>query len=348
MKGVLDEILQRLRKGETAVLVTVIRSEGSTPRGAGAQMAVFSDGSGTGTVGGGSVEHEAQKLARKYLSEKKSAVGDFSLHANEAADLGMICGGELTLFFQFLAASEGLVHFLEQVVQLSESRKEMWLITEINQSSDWSMAIADDEGRLLTCCGDFPVSQPDPGLLGSFCRMERLDKHTLFVRPLRGSGQVYVFGGGHISQMLVPLLHTVFFPCTVVDDNGDYANRERFPQARQVIVTAFDHAFEKIQVEPRDYIVIVTRGHEWDYSVLTQSLKTEAQYIGMIGSRQKNDALFQKLIRNDGFTITDLRRIKAPIGLDIGGDTPQEIALSIAAQLVQVRAHGRQSGRKVL
>ncbi|MCL1912545.1 MAG: XdhC family protein [Eubacteriaceae bacterium] len=339
MDKVLSKILQKFQDGDAAILVTVIQSAGSTPRGAGAQMAVFPDGASIGTIGGGAVEYESQKLAKQYLVEKKSAIKDFFLNEDEAASLGMICGGDITALFQYLAPSERLSRFLRQVLQLAESGNEMWLVTEIGSGCDWSMATVDGECRILDRYGNFPVQEPGLGLLGPQCAMEIIDSRIVFVQPLKASGHVYIFGGGHISQKLVPFLHAVFFPCTVVDDNAEFANHERFPLAQKIVITAFEHAFDKIQVESSDYIVIVTRGHEFDHRVLSKALDTDAGYIGMIGSRQKNDAIFQKLILEDGFTVAGLRRVNAPIGLPIGGETPEEIALSIAAQLVQVRAN---------
>ena len=338
MHDLLSKILQKFQDGNTAVMVTVIQSEGSTPRSAGARMAVFSDGVSFGTVGGGAVEYESQTLAKAYLESKMSAVKDFYLYQNEAADLGMICGGDVTAHFQYMEPSESLIAFLGHVVDLCKSGEEAWLLTAFNEENDWSMGIADDEGRRAHIYGGLSLPEPQEDMLGPRCVLDAVEGVHLFSQPLRISGHAYIFGGGHVSEQLIPFLDMVFFPCTVVDDSDAFANRERFPLARDIIIAAFDGAFEQIQVGSDDYIVIVTRGHTHDYTVLAQALKTQARYIGMIGSRKKNDAVFQKLILEDGFSVTDLRRVHAPIGLPIGGETPEEIALSIAAQLVQTRA----------
>ncbi|MDR0468564.1 MAG: XdhC family protein [Peptococcaceae bacterium] len=345
MNDIISKILQKYGDGATAVLATVVQSSGSTPRGAGARMAVFSDGVCFGTVGGGSVEFESQKLARVYLENRESAVKDFYLHPNEVADLGMICGGDVTVHFQYLAPSERLTSFLEYVSGLCKAGDEAWLITAFDDKNGWSMAVADEEGHIAEHFGDFSASELDPELLGPRSELKTDGACYTFVQPLRISGDAYIFGGGHVSQQLVPFLDMVFFPCTVVDDSDEFANPERFPLAREIIITEFERAFEKIDVGGDDYIVIVTRGHVYDYTILAQALKTRARYIGMIGSRKKNDAVFQKLILEDGFTVTDLRRVHAPIGLSIGGETPEEIALAIAAQMVQVRSKPDDKGR---
>jgi xanthine dehydrogenase accessory factor len=338
MNSILSKILQKFQDGDAAMLVTVIQSAGSTPRGAGAQMAVFSDGASTGTIGGGAVEYESQQLATEYLRKKESAIKDFFLHPNDAADLGMICGGDITVYFQYLAPSKELSHFLEYIIEQCKSGKDIWLLTAIDDQGGWSMGTVNEACQTLACYGDIEIPEPDPDLLGYYCELQTGGACHLFIQPLKASGHVYVFGGGHVSQYLIPFLDMVFFPCTVVDDSGQFANRERFPLAQDIVIAPFEQVFEHLQVDSDDYIVIVTRGHTFDYNVLAQSLKTNARYIGMIGSRKKNDAVFQKLILEDGFTVTDLRRVNAPIGLPIGGETPEEIALSIAAQLVQVRA----------
>ena len=338
MISILSKILQKFQDGNTAVLATVIQSEGSTPRGAGAQMAVFSDGSFTGTVGGGAVEYESQQLAKEYLLRKESEVKDFYLHPNDAADLGMICGGDVTIYFQYVAPSGEWTRFAEHVIEQCTSEKEVWLLMAIHEGKAWSMETIDEECRILERYGDLAIPAPDPELLGYQYEMETRDDVLLFIQPLKVSGHVYIFGGGHVSEKLVPFLDMVFFPCTVIDDSDEYANRERFPLARDIVITPFENVMQNLQIDTDDYIVIVTRGHTFDYVVLAQALQTNARYIGMIGSRKKNDAVYQKLILENGFTVTDLRRVNAPIGLPIGGETPEEIALSIAAQLVQVRA----------
>ncbi|MCL1848714.1 MAG: XdhC family protein, partial [Clostridiales bacterium] len=263
---------------------------------------------------------------------------DYYLRQNEAADLGMICGGDVTVHFQYLAPEEEPIAFLSHVLELCRAGEETWLTTAFGNDGNWSMATVDEDGQIIESCGDFPIPSLDEEFLGPRCCISAENAYTLFAQPLRISGDVYIFGAGHVSLQLGPFLDMVFFPFTVIDDNQEFANQYRFPQSREVIISDYQRAFEKIQVGSDDYIVIVTRGHTYDHAVLTQALKTNARYIGMIGSRKKNDAIFQKLILEDGFTYADLRRVHAPIGLPIGGETPEEIALAIAAQLVQVRA----------
>jgi len=130
----------------------------------------------------------------------------------------------------------------------------------------------------------------------------------------------------------------VEFRTVVLDDRAEFANRKRFAETDEVIVLEnFDNAFGGVVIDPDAYIVIVTRGHSHDKTVLAQALKTDAGYIGMIGSRTKRDTIYRAL-KQEGFTQTDIDRVHSPIGMDIGAETPEEIAISIVAELVRVRA----------
>ncbi len=163
----------------------------------------------------------------------------------------------------------------------------------------------------------------------------------LYTQPLFGQGVVYIFGCGHVAQKLAAQLALVDFACVVADDRAEFANAERFPTAREVIVAPFPGVFQRFSIKKQDCIIIMTRGHLSDHGVLVDALKTEAGYIGMIGSKRKVAASFTRLIAKDGFTYADTQRVTAPIGIDIGDETPAEIAVSITAQLIKARADER-------
>ena len=150
-------------------------------------------------------------------------------------------------------------------------------------------------------------------------------------------GRVYIFGGGHVSQALVPVLTAVDFRCTVLEDREDFCRPELFPGAEEIRLIRNDDPGVYQGVAAEDYVVVMTRGHKDDLAVQAQALKTPAKYIGVIGSRRKTAAVFAKL-REMGYTDHDLARITTPIGLDIRAETPAEIAVSVAAQLIMIRA----------
>lgn len=149
---------------------------------------------------------------------------------------------------------------------------------------------------------------------------------------------VYIFGGGHVSLDLTDLLYKIGFKCIVIDDREEFANKDRFPNAYKILVEDYDKIFEKINITKDDYIVILTRGHIYDYIVEKNALKTDAIYIGMIGSKNKIKNLHDKLKSEEGYNDETISRVNAPIGLQIGAETTEEIAVSIAAELILKRA----------
>jgi len=157
----------------------------------------------------------------------------------------------------------------------------------------------------------------------------------VFVEPVLPQPALYIFGGGHVSMSLAQAAHTAGFAIGIVDDRVQFANRERFPMAREVYIS-FDDAFAQLRPSASDYLVIVTRGHRDDMRVLGWAASTEARYIGMIGSKRKVLSVYQALER-EGVPADRLDRVHAPVGLEIGALTPEEIAISIIAELIAVR-----------
>lgn len=172
--------------------------------------------------------------------------------------------------------------------------------------------------------------------------------HVVYVEWIRSQGTAYIFGAGHVGACVAHLASYVDFGVVVIDDRLEYANPENIPAAQQFhVVPSFDGALSELEVDEDSFIVIVTRGHAHDKTVLAQALKTTAGYIGMIGSRRKNSLIYDALLK-EGFTRQDLERVHAPIGLNIGGETPQEIAVSIVAEMILVRTNrgGRETQGK--
>jgi len=160
----------------------------------------------------------------------------------------------------------------------------------------------------------------------------------IFIEPV-GSPVVITFGAGHIARTLVPLLNLVGLNTIVVDDREQFANRQHFPGAGRVLVSDFETCFDKLTITPTSYIVIVTRGHKYDQFVLSKAVETPASYVGLIGSRAKIVRICRAL-RAAGVSAERLARVRAPIGLDIGARSPEEIAVSIVAQIVAHRRRG--------
>jgi xanthine dehydrogenase accessory factor len=160
----------------------------------------------------------------------------------------------------------------------------------------------------------------------------------IFIEPVLPPASLYVFGAGHVSLNLYKVAKSAGFDVTVIDDRETYANRERFPEAKEVIAADFEQAMARLSPNESSYIVIVTRGHRDDMRVLRWAVQTRAKYVGMIGSKRKTITIFHELVK-EGLAPGLFERVHAPVGLDIGAITPEEIAIAITAELIAVRRH---------
>lgn len=327
MREFIRSVVHALEEGQQVELVTVLESHGSTPRGAGAMLAVFSNGSMTGTIGGGNVEYEAGKLAAELLKTGKNALRSFRFVQGDAASLGMVCGGNVTLHFQCLMPDDGaIIAVLRDLMEATGKNADTWLVRRLEGDRVTAFGLADRFGTRY-------AEEVPTDLLQNRAAY----RDGWFVFPAVTAGRVYVFGGGHVSQALVPAIAAVGFRTVVYDDRPEFSDSALFPQAEQVLCGSFEDLKSAITVTPDDYVVIMTRGHQADYEVLSQVLRSGAKYIGCIGSKRKLAVCRDRLIEA-GFTAEEYQRVHAPIGLAIGAETPAEIAVSIAAELIAVRA----------
>jgi xanthine dehydrogenase accessory factor len=173
------------------------------------------------------------------------------------------------------------------------------------------------------------------GELGMICGGDT----EVFIEPILTPSTLYIFGGGHIALALTKMGKLCGFKIAVIDDRAEFASAERFPEAGVILAEDFTKSFARLKIDKSSYIVIVTHGHRHDEVVLEQAVGTPAKYIGMIGSKTKNETIFSHL-RDRGISKEQLDRVHAPIGLEIGAQTPEEIAVSILAELIKVRRSG--------
>lgn len=326
MKKLLDRIINA---DGPVMLVSVTAASGSVPRGAGAMMAVLPDGSSVGTIGGGSVEYEAVRHAVRLLAEGRSGSHSYVLSKNDVAGLGMICGGDVTVYFQLITKeSAEPFRFLRAAMERDES---VWLVRARENGAFVSTGVWSG-GRLLFA-PDIDESRVRPLL-----RSRAVLTEDMYAEPISLAGCTYVFGGGHVAQELVPVLSHVGFRCIVFEDRADFTRPELFPGVFDVVLGDFSNISEKINLGASDNAVIMTRGHGFDFEVIAQTLATPAAYIGCIGSRKKIAATKERLFAEKGFTESDFARVHTPIGIEILAETPAEIAVSIAAEMIRFRA----------
>ncbi len=322
-KALIHHALQLIKEKKDFVFATVIASHGSAPRGAGSRMLVTADGSSFGTVGGGNVEFEAIRQSQEQIKKQCSCKVDYTLRPNDAADLGMVCGGDVTVYFQYVSCEDqSFITLCHEVVEAFKQHHDTWIVLDITDEAHWTASLAYASDDLI-----YPDSP----------QISTVNGHLYYSEPLTGGRTVYIFGGGHVALELVPLLSYLDFRCVVYDDREDFCNPDRFPSADRCITADFKKITEHLTITDRDYVCIMSRGHQYDYEIQKQILRTPASYIGVIGSRRKKEAIHKKLLA-DGFTQEDLSRIITPIGLNIFAETPAEIAVSIAGQMIMYRA----------
>ena len=238
--------------------------------------------------------------------------------------IGMVCGGDVTVWFQYIPP--------ENAAQIGVLRA--WRDALGSGRNVWLCLVLDGETlrefRLLT------ADELRHGTEGFFTSRPYWDGST-FVEPIVRAGRVYLFGAGHVGRALAPVLHYIGFEVTVYDNRAELASPAHFPTAHEIIVGDFRRIFDKVSLTADDYAVVMTPGHQADYEILEQVLRTPATYIGCIGSRKKV-ALTRERLAAAGFSQQDIDRVHAPIGLPILAETPEEIAISVAAEMIRHRA----------
>lgn len=323
MKKLTKRMISALEAGERVVLCTILASSGSSPRGAGTRMAVFQDGTTAGTVGGGKVEYLATLDALEVLKTGKTHTKAFCLAPDQVASIGMICGGNVTIYYQLLTEQElPVLRKLEEALQRDANA---WLYMEIREERVVSLKIVEEE-----------AARAEKDLFTNRAVL-RQGETTVYTEPIARAGSVYVFGGGHVGKALVPVLANIGFRVTLFDNRKEIADPAHFPAADRVIYGDYNQIYSKITLTNNDYVVILTPGHQGDYMVLEQSLRSNPRYVGCIGSRRKI-ASTQARLREAGIPEAAIQAVHAPIGLPILAETPEEIAISIAAELIQCRA----------
>jgi len=329
MREMLKLIRSRLEAGEDLVLVTVIASSGATPRGAGARMLIGREGRLRGTIGGGAVEYRSEQIAAQVLAEKTSRGHDFTLTKDDVQNLGMICGGAVEVFFHYIpAGDEPTIQLAAQAEELFCRGSDLWLISDLCAEGALSLQ-APGESLSKNDFSDCLSRHPQ--------RMIR-DGRDLYIEQINSSGRVYIFGGGHVAQELEPVLTRVGFRCVVLEDRPEFADPALFPTAESVKLIDFTDIKNSVKIEKEDYVCVMTRGHAYDTVIQAQVLPCRPCYVGVIGSRQKAAGVRRTLKEDYGLSDTDLDLVTTPIGLDILAETPAEIAISIAAQMIAVRA----------
>ena len=338
-----QHISRELTQGRTVALALIIRRHGSGPREPGTMMTLDSDGRVWGTIGGGELELRVMKCARRVLRTGRPERMEFEMKNEDAATAGMMCGGWVEVLVDRLRPDDPHVNDVVAGAAVAIASRQPFVLVlalcgeGLSLQTIWNLVVGGHSVVAKSYFADLSTDWVTPPTTAGLPEYRTSDSGSLYIEWVLPPEVVYIFGAGHIGVELVPLCRRAGFRTVVLDDRIDYAASARLPDAHEVVVLdSFVGCMDRLSIDERSFIVIVTRGHQHDREVLEQALRTGAQYIGMIGSVRKKSAIFSSLAAS-GFTSAELDQVRCPIGLRIGAETPAEIALCIAAELVAVR-----------
>lgn len=337
MIELLPQIEEWWAKGEEVAVATVIRVFGSAPRPVGARMIVSSGGRMAGSVSGGCVETTVFEEMIDVLEGGPPRTIRFGITEDMIWDVGLACGGTIDV----------LVQRLDRELVLSLKRQ----VAQGNPTALATVVSGQEIGQSAVITADGVVAGQSEERMVSLAQQLLADHSTAAVHEIAPGMEVYIepflpppvlviVGGVHVAIPLTRFAKELGFRTIVVDPRAKFANRERFPEADEILVEWPDEALAHLKIDESTYLVLLTHDPKIDEPTLAAALKTPARYIGAIGSRKTHAERYERMAKW-GVTAEQLRRVHAPIGLDLGGRTPEETALSIIAEVVAVK-----NGRK--
>lgn len=348
MNTVFSTAVDLLENKISFVYATIVSQDGSTPRSVGTKMLVLSDEI-IATIGGGAMENDVINKSRDIvLKERKPLFIKYDLSPNSAAVSDFICGGACEILLAYIDADKlSNLDVFKAAFSAEQNEKKAWLFyiidSNTNASNPFQFCI-DTDGKEIV--GDIEeirknILEKRKNLISMSIHSESEDGIRYIIDQVNPGGIIYIFGGGHVAQEVAKLAVNTGFRVIVIDDRKEYANSIRFPSCETIVIENFDN-LPDFQIDGKTYILIITRGHVHDYTVLSWALGKEPQYLGMIGSRVKRDTIYNRLMF-EGFDLERLRKVKCPIGLDIGAETPAEIAVSIMAEVINEKHKNKKS-----
>ena len=329
-----------LSDGEPVALSSLVDSSGSIPMSDRAKMIVDAGGRAHGTIGGGCLEAEIQTVARDVLASGRPQSTDYTMTEKQAGEHGLNCGGTVRIYTERIDPDSG--ELFGEVAAAREGRSACVLVTRLGGDG---RALLHPDGRRRGDLTAVPAAR-----LSSWAR-EALERERpslqdaeageeFFVEPFTPPPILYVFGGGHVGGQIGQLAKNVGFHVVLVDDRPYFANPGRHPEVDECVADEVEAAFSRLPADDQIYIVAATRGHQHDEIVVEHAIARKVRYIGMLGSERKKMILWQR-IESRGGDRRRLEEVYSPVGLDIGADTPEEIAVSVVAELIQVRRRDR-------
>jgi xanthine dehydrogenase accessory factor len=359
MRELLAELVSSLERQRQLVYCAVVETRGSTPQKAGATMLVYPDGTQAGTLGGGCVEAEVKRRALSVLNEPGACaeVFSFCLDDDYGWDDGLICGGRMTILadplrlrsesgfspHSSLPTPHSYYHRYRELVESGRGCTEVVaLANNLAQLGAGSRYLFDAAGEAVGQLADSPVPAEVRDQLKPLAKRPGPAVHKgLAYLPVLPRVTLVIVGAGHVGQAVAKLAAEVDFDIWVLDDRDKFASQQRFPQAERRIVGDIGRTLQELarEVHPGMYCLIMTRGHNHDEEALYHLCRTNAGYVGMIGSKRKIKLIYEDLLAK-GIPEEVLAKVHSPLGLPIGSQTVPEIAISIVAELIRCRNLG--------
>ena len=350
MREVIQGAIDDLKDGQPCVLATVVRTKGSTPQKAGAMLLVRQDGTGVGTLGGGCVEGDIWFAAKEILRLNGGAeFKDYYLNEDIAARDGLVCGGTMYFYLEPLRDQKDFITVGNEILEAYDGGQPVSLATVVN-AVDGGPALG---SKLLlrsdgTVSGSFGNAEFDAQVIevsrkvadiGSNESFNLSDGTEVFVDGFTTPPTLVMVGGGHVGKATADLAHSLGYRVYLVDDRPEFCNEERFPYAEERVIETYDKWTDHLDLNVNSFVVVATRGHRFDDMALESALKTRARYIGVLGSRRKTIMIYRRLLQQ-GVPLERIKEVYAPIGLNIGAVEPEELAVSIMAEIIMVRRGG--------
>ncbi len=337
MKNIYARFLEE-QKDKKLVLATIVATKGSSPQVPGVS-ALFSDkGLLAGTLGGGILEARAEEKALESLQTGESTIARFELYADITSEEEAICGGEATILFDAKPADHKIA--IQKMIQSLSNRIPGVLATHMQQTDDRIQKLSRfwlEKAEIFSAEAEKQNIPFREEIKQAYRTGKPAFFKNVYLEPQFPLSHLVIAGAGHVGQAVAHIGHLLDFEVTVVDDRPEFANKDIVPDADHIIVQDIGKAIDETPKTADTYIVIVTRGHSHDADALKACIKSNVAYIGMIGSGRKIKLMREKFIDQGWATASQFDRVFAPIGIDIQSKTVQEIAVSIAAELVQVR-----------
>ena len=351
MKAVYDEASQLARENKDFVIATVVHTQGSTPQKPGAALLVREDGSTVGTLGGGCVEGDIWFASKEALREQSGPLYKrYYLNEDIAARDGLVCGGTMFFFIEPFLERNPHADLSAEVADAYAGGPTLSIATLVTSDRlpNGARIVVREDGVAEGTLGDAVLDAEAIATarsvmpMGKTARLRNNEGDEVFVEGYTAPALMVLIGGGHVNLQVARLAQMMGFRVMVTDDRREFANTERFPMAEAVNVASYDKGVGAFPITPNTAIVIGTRGHHFDDVATEGAARTAAGYVGLLGSKRKTIMIYESLLKK-GLPEERLRLVHAPIGLDLGGRTPEEIALSIVSEVVAWR-HDRNGG----